>query len=193
MMLLALCFAFPAHLTAQDQYTVFYGKSLAVNNVGMGILGGWAVANLTLGAYGWSQQTGQQAYFHQMNLLWNTVNLTIAGLAIYNNLSADYGLFSGEELMAMQQKSQRLYLINGALDVGYMGTGVLLRYLATRISSQEERLRGYGNSVILQGSFLLVFDGVMYLLQRNLRAGFLEQVSLSPMQEAWGMSLSFHF
>jgi hypothetical protein len=27
---------------------------------------------------------------------------------------------------------------------------------------QQQRLRGYGQSVLLQGGFLLVFDGLMY-------------------------------
>ncbi len=61
-----------------------------MNNIGMGILGGWALANITIGAYGWSQQSGQESYFHQMNLFWNTVNLGIAGFALYSNLTSDY-------------------------------------------------------------------------------------------------------
>ena len=191
--LFALCLVFSLQVQAQEPYMDFYGESLDLNNIGMGFLGGWAVANLTIGAYGWSQHSGQQSYFHQMNLFWNTVNLTIAGLALYSNLGADYGLLSGEELMEKQLKSQRLYLINGALDVGYIGAGFLLRHLANKYPKNELRLRGYGNAVILQGAFLLVFDAVMYLLQRNMRVGFTEQFSFVPMQDAWGLGFSFHF
>jgi hypothetical protein len=188
-----LCLVITTTVHGQPGYAEYYGKSLGMNNIGMGILGGWALANISVGAYGWSQQSGQGSYFHQMNLFWNTVNLSIAGFALFNNLSSDYSLLSGKELLDMQLKTQRLYLINGALDVGYVATGFLLKYLAPRYPKNELRLNGYGNSVILQGSFLFVFDLVMYGLQRSHRADFLQQLTFSPMQDAWGFALSFHF
>ena len=128
-----------------------------------------------------------------MNLFWNTINLTIAGFALYSNLTSDYGLLSGNKLLEMQAKSQRIFLINGALDVGYIATGFLLKYLGPRYPKNEERLKGYGDSVILQGSFLFVFDMVMYGLHRSHRTDFLQQISFSPMQDALGISLSFNF
>jgi len=179
----------PLGLHAQGDPVDFYREALTINNTGMGVLGGWAVANITLGAYGWSRQDGQPAYFNQMNLFWNTVNLSIAGLALAGNLRLDYLTLPPPELMEMQAKSQRLYLINGALDVGYMGAGFFLRYLANRNPRHEDRLRGYGNSVILQGAFLFVFDLVMYGLHLSHRNNFMEQVTLAPAREAWGLSL----
>ena len=183
----------PSTLHAQGSYADFYRESLRINNIGMAILGTWALTNISIGAYGWNQQTGQRAYFHQMNLFWNTVNLTIAGFALYGNLTSDYGLLTGSELLEKQLKAQHLYLINGALDVGYIAAGSLLRYIAPRYPKNELRLSGYGNSVILQGSFLLLFDLVFYGLQRSHRTGFLDQLSVVPMHDAWGMILSFHF
>lgn len=191
LILLFLILAVPVF--GQDSYVDYYGKSLRINNIGMSVLGGWALANISVGAYGWSQQSGQRAYFHQMNLFWNTVNLTIAGVALYSNLTDDYALLSGNELLEKQLKIQRLYLINGALDVGYIATGFLLKYLAPRYPKNELRLRGYGNSVILQGSFLFVFDLIMYGLQRSHRTDFLQQLSFSPLPDAWGLALSLHF
>ena len=185
--------AFPLHAQTPGSVVEFYGKSLDMNNIGMSVLGGWALANISIGAIGWSQQNGQQAYFHQMNLFWNTVNLSIAGFALYNNLSSEYVLLTGEELMERQFKSQRLFLINGGIDVAYLATGFLLRHLAPKYPKQESRLLGYGNSVILQGSFLFVFDLVMYGIQISHRAGFLDQLSFSPMQDAWGLVASFQF
>ncbi len=93
----------------------------------------------------------------------------------------------------MQLKSQRLFLINGGIDVAYVATGFFLKYLAPKYPKNEERLQGYGNSVILQGSFLFVFDLVMYGLHRNLRTDFMQQLSFAPMQEAWGLALSISF
>ena len=177
----------------QSEYVEYYGQSLRINNMGMAVLGSWALANISVGAYGWSQNTGQRAYFHQMNLFWNTVNLSIAGFALYSNLTSDYALLSGEELLEKQLRTQRLYLINAAIDVGYVSAGFLLRYLSTKNPKNEMRLRGYGNSVILQGSFLFVFDLVMYGVLQNQRLDFLQHLSFSPMQDAYGLALTFQF
>ncbi len=164
-----------------------------MNNIGMAVLGGWALANISIGAYGWSQYSGQESYFHQMNLFWNTVNLTIAGFALYSNLTSDYTQLSGDELLHMQEKTQRLFLINGAIDVGYVATGFFLKYLAPKYPKNEMRLKGYGNSVIFQGSFLFVFDLLMYGLHRNFRADFMPNLSFAPLQDAWGLALSYQF
>ncbi len=74
---------------------------------------------------------------------------------------------------------------------------------ATGISiypKQQLRLKGYGNYAILQGSFLFVFNLVMYGLnlvmyglQRSHRTDFLHQFSLAPKENAWGLALSFQF
>ena len=191
--LFTLLLVAPLVLKAQEDGGQFYRQSLEISNIGMGVLGGWAVANMTVGAYGWSQQTGQAAYFHQMNLFWNTVNLTIAGLSLNGNLRRDVSPYSDTELVEMQLKSQRLYLINGALDVAYAGMGFLLRHLSTRYPEHGPRLRGYGNSVILQGAFLFVFDLAMYGLQRNHRNNYLKQISFYPMPDRWGVVLSYRF
>jgi hypothetical protein len=183
----------PVVLQAQDSYSNYYAQSLRINNAGMAVLGSWALANISIGAYGWSQYTGQQAYFHQMNLFWNTVNLTIAGLALYSNLTGDYELLSAQELLDKQLKSQRLYLINGALDVGYIAAGFILKHLAPKYPKNQSRLAGYGNSVILQGSFLLVFDLVMYGFQRSHRLDFLNQLALTPVQDGWAVALTLNF
>jgi hypothetical protein len=188
--LMLLLLALPLQVQGQEAYAEYYGESLRINNIGMAVLGSWALANISIGAYGWSQYSGQRSYFHQMNLFWNTVNLSIAGFALYSNLSADYSLLPGAELLEKQGKTQRLYLINAALDVGYVATGFLLKHLATRYPKNELRLRGYGNSVILQGSFLFVFDLVMYGILRSHRLDFLQQISLAPMQDAWGLALT---
>jgi len=168
----------------------FYEKSLKINNAGMVVLGSWALANISVGAYGWSRYSGQQMYFHQMNLFWNTVNLAIAGIALYSNLTSDHALWTTDEVLAKQLKTQRLFLINAGLDILYMGTAVALRNLAPRYPKHQERLTGYGNSVLIQGAFLFLFDLVWFGLQRGHRLQFLDQISLHPAQEVLGIALT---
>ncbi len=179
--------------TAQGRESAFYEQSLRINNHGMAVLGTWALANIAIGAYGWVQYSGERKYFHQMNLFWNSVNLSIAVFALYTNLTQEYSLMASEELLSKQLKSQRLFLINAGLDVMYMGSGLFLKRISSRYPETEVRLNGYGNSVILQGAFLFVFDLVMFGLQHAHRAHFYEGIALKPLQDALGVALTYSF
>jgi len=159
----------------------------------MVVLGSWAILNISTGAYGWSRFNGSDQYFYQMNLFWNMVNLSIAGFALYSNIHTDYSSWDQGRFLEKQMKTQNLFLINAGLDVGYVGGGFLLRYLSDKYPEHSNRLKGYGNSVILQGAFLFVFDLVMYGVQRGHRGQFLEQLSQSSLTDAWGLALHIHF
>jgi hypothetical protein len=160
----------------------FYKQSNQINTTGMYVLGGWAVANIAGGAIGWANSNGSAKYFHQMNVFWNTVNLGIAGFALYNNLNTDISLLSADEMLSKHIKTENLYLINTGLDVVYIGTGFLLKHLSTTKKNKQDLLKGYGNSIILQGGFLMVFDLAMWAVQRNHRLDFLKNADLSFMQ-----------
>jgi len=145
-------------------------------------LGGWAIANIAGGAVGWANSNGSTKYFHQMNLFWNTVNLGIAGFALYNNLNSSISGLTDSIMMQKHIKTENLYLINAGLDVIYIGTGFFLKYLSTNSPKRKDILFGYGNSVIVQGGFLLVFDLIMWLVQHNHRLDFLANASFSFQQ-----------
>lgn len=165
---------------AQDKlYAEFYQKSMRMNNTGMYVLGSWAVANLIIGGIGWNQNTGDTKYFHQMNFFWNTVNLSIAGFALYNILSVGFEDLTNEMMVHEHYKTEKLYLINGGLDLIYIGTGFLLKNLSPKKEKNKHLLKGYGNSILLQGSFLLVFDAIMWGIQRNHRLQFLDNINVS--------------
>ncbi|WP_372950386.1 DUF6992 family protein [Mariniphaga sp.] len=174
----------------QGDYKTFYERSLKTNNTGMYILGSWAVANMVAGGWGWSQTTGQTKYFHQMNFFWNTVNLSIAGIALYSNLNASFSDFSTMEIMEKHTKTENLYLINAGLDVLYIGTGFLLKHLATKKPNRHDLLKGYGNSVILQGSFLFIFDLVLWKIQYDHRLNFIQNLSFNYLPEMSGFQLA---
>lgn len=161
----------------------FYTISNKINTTGMYILGGWAVANITGGAIAWANATGSAKYFHQMNVFWNTVNLGIAGFALYNSFNTDISMLSPGEMMAKHIKTENLYLINAGLDVVYIGTGFLLKHLSTNNLNKQDLLKGYGNSVILQGGFLMAFDLIMWGIQRSNRLDFLQNAEFSFIQQ----------
>ncbi len=165
-------------MSAQTGGESFSEASLAANNAGMYVLGGWALANMAAGAYGWVAFEGEKKYFSQMNLFWNVVNLSIAGFALYSNYSTDVSLMSEGELLARHLKTEKLFLINSGLDVGYMGAGLLMRHLSANSEKRGDLLKGYGNAVILQGGFLLVFDMVMYFIFHDIRPGNIEPMAV---------------
>ncbi len=166
-------------LQGQGDYQPFYNGSLKINNTGMYILGSWALANIAAGAYGWAAGAGDMKYFGQMNLFWNVINLSIAGFALYGNYTTDISMMSGQEMMARHLKTENILLINSALDVGYIGAGFLMRHLSAGSVKRGDLLKGYGNSVIMQGAFLLVFDLVMYGIMRDYRLDFMEGINLA--------------
>lgn len=174
----------------QEDYPSFFEKSIKTNNTGMYVLGSWAVTNMVAGGLGWSKATGQTKYFHQMNFFWNTVNISIAGIALYSNLNTDISNLSPEQMFDKHLKTEHLYLINAGLDVLYVGTGFLLKHLATQKPNRHDLLKGYGNSVILQGGFLFVFDLVMWKIQHNYRLDFVKNLSFNGLPNISGFQLA---
>lgn len=140
---------------------------LQKQKVSMLVLGSWAVGNIALGLGLYNQHQGEERYFHLMNAGWNVVNLGLATagyLAAIKTDPASFGLF---ESINEQHKLQKIFLFNAGLDVGYVLGGLYLRERGKRVEKNPERLRGFGKSVILQGSFLFAFDLAAYWVQAS--------------------------
>lgn len=177
--ILALLTLYASLSYGQTDYGAYASKYNNISNTGMYVLGSWAIANIATGAIGWAKYSGEKMYFNQMNLFWNVINISIAGFALYSSHNTDYTAVTLQEILARQVKTENLFLINSAIDVGYIGAGLLLKHLSSDSVNRSDMLRGYGNSVILQGSFLLVFDAVMFTVLRTVRNGFLENIDLA--------------
>lgn len=137
----------------------FMDRLATTNQYGMLVLGGWGISNLVGGGILSTQQFGTSKYFWQMNAAWNTVNITIAAIGYFGS-GKDWSTTS--ELLSIVDNYQKAYLFNAGLDVGYVMTGFYLRELSNRKPLHADRLKGYGNAMILQGSFLFIFDLAMY-------------------------------
>lgn len=143
-----------------------YQRDVKIRKTGMLILGTWALGNMMVGGIGRSQITGETAYFHEMNLIWNVVNLGIAGAGYYFTKTGDLPV-EGTALLASQTSFQKVLFFNADLDVAYMLGGLYLIEKAKNTTKKPERLRGYGKSVILQGTFLLAFDLILASIHQN--------------------------
>jgi hypothetical protein len=136
-----------------------------INENAMLILGSWAVGNILVGTYGNFKTTGEAKYFHQFNAMWNVVNLGIAAFGYLNAANSDPSI-TNLEIIKDYNSLQNFLLLNAGLDVAYIATGLYLKE-RSKNSSSAERLRGYGNSLLLQGGFLLLFDVSLFFIHQN--------------------------
>lgn len=173
----------------QNGYHDFGMQSYKIQNTGMYVLGSWALLNMASGAYGWAKLDGEQKYFYQMNFLWNTVNAGIAGYALYNNFHTEILAMEPKTILLDHQKMERILLINVGLDITYMAAGYFFAKRSEKATKQSQLLKGYGNSIVLQGAFLFGFDLVLWCIMRSERLQFLQNLSLSYMHD--GLLLNF--
>ncbi|MCP9235764.1 hypothetical protein [Lewinella sp. JB7] len=154
----------------------------------MCVLDGWAVVNIGLGLALRSTTTGESRRFHEMNALWNTVNLGIAGLGY---LAATRDPVATDLYTSLQKHHgfQKILLLNAGLDVGYLMGGLYLRGRSGRVGADGERLRGYGNSIMVQGGFLLLFDLANYFIARGRDEDF--RLLLGAVGEGVGLRVTF--
>lgn len=126
---------------------------------GMTLLAAWAALNLTLGSVLYFLDDARSA-FHQMNVFWNLVNAGLAagGLIGSSRERSDRGL---TESVEAQHKTEKIFLLNAGLDLGYIMGGLYLRELVTRFPDWAAELPGWGAAIVLQGAFLMVFDAAM--------------------------------
>lgn len=137
-----------------------------INETAMLVLGGWAAGNILSGTYGNFKASGEAKYFHQFNAMWNLVNLGIATFGYLNAVNSDPTSMTNLEILNDYNSLQSFLLLNAGLDVAYIATGFYLKE-RSKNSSSSERLRGYGNSLLLQGGFLLVFDVALYFIHQS--------------------------
>ncbi len=159
-------------------------------------LGSWATLNFVGSGIGWATAPNEEMKsFHQMNVLWNTVNL---GLAIPGYIKArrENPAISFYETLSAQQKTEKVFLINSGLDIGYISAGLLLRSEAKTNLEKCDQFNGFGNGLILQGGFLLLFDMTAYFIhnrhRKNKLSPLLQNIELSNSGIGIKWNLSSH-
>ena len=151
----ALAADLPPELVAQQRY----------ESQAMGVLLGWSVAGLSADGAGWLLEDDLRARsFHRTNVAWNSVNLGIAGLSLVAQQRRDWAAL---DLAPHQVKLERTFWVNAGLDLLYITAGSLLWQRGLNVDRPD--FVGSGQSIALQGGFLLAFDTSAALRQRALR------------------------
>ena len=188
--LVLLAFSTQAQTTALDDLNQ---SRLKVQTTGMWVLSSWAVANMAYGGIAAARGEGSNKYFNRMNVYWNIVNLGIAAPSLIGALrqrkapptTLDQSI---EDLHSIE----KTLLFNAGLDLGYMASGLYLLEKAKTTPGRHDRFKGFGQSIILQGGFLLLFDAANYLALRKSHrkaAAILKNVQFTG--QSVGVVLSF--
>ncbi|MBU6122020.1 DUF6992 family protein [Hymenobacter siberiensis] len=181
--------------------TAFAAERTRLDQRALAVLGGWAVGNLVVSGIATSQTEGSAHYFHQMNVGWGAVNLALAGTGYLAARRANRPPAADRATnVRAQLRTENLYLFNAGLDVAYLATGFYLLEKGRNptASGSPERWRGYGQSLLLQGGFLLLFDGLQFAAhhQHGARALYplLSRISIGPGAVAltWPLGVSGH-
>lgn len=156
-------------------------------------LGAWSISNLAVSSYGWATTQNEAKYFHQMNVMWSGVNLALAIPGYLKAVRTNPQNISFSQTWKTQLKTEKIFLFNTALDLCYMSAGFYLKQRALTNSVNYHRFRGFGNSLILQGGFLFLFDLTATLLHTNHRNeklnGFLDKIE--PSENGIGLKFGF--
>ena len=181
-----ITFSQVSSITAFEQQRINYNKN------GMLLLGSWSASNIIVSAFASKTNNQQAHYFHNMNIMWNSVNLALATAGYISAVKETTNNLTLSNVLNHQNKTEKLFLLNTGLDVAYVTAGFYLKEKG-KSDSNPAKLKGYGDAVIMQGGFLLLFDAIMYAMHnkhgKNLN-NFTDKVQLvaSPL----GVAMVYH-
>ena len=162
--LVSICFV-SVLFAQQNGLNNFNKEREHISKKGLTVLASYAVVNIIYGSIAASKGNGTNKYFNEMNAIWNGITLGIAGLGYLT--AKKEGILSYNESLKKQQNIEKLFLFNAGLDVAYIAAGALTKERANTATKNPARLKGYGESIMLQGGVLLLFDAVMYAIHNK--------------------------
>ena len=161
----------------------FESRKNNINHNGMIVLSTWAGANIVGSAIGYGLTNSyEEQQFYLMNGAWGIVNLSIGLPGLFSKTKPSASIY---DLQKNQTTTEKIFLANAVLDVVYITGGFYVKEYANNQTDikQQQRFNGFGNSIILQGAGLMVFDVAMTILNNRNRKKhldpFLKKASIS--------------
>jgi hypothetical protein len=150
----------------QNDLVAFEKKKASITKKSMMVLGGYSAANILVSAFATKTHNQEMRYFHQMNVQWNSINLVFAGLGYLGANMSDGKPTTLSGVLRRQNGTEKTYMLNMGLDVAYVAGGL---YMTERSKSRANpaKLKGYGNCIMVQGGFLLLYDAVNYIIHNK--------------------------
>lgn len=139
-----------------------------ISKRGLLVLSGWSIVNIGSGVVGMQTIRGAEQEFHKRNILWGGVNLGISQISYWSLHRKRAKTYSLKETQKRTEIAEKLFLFNTGLDIGYVVFGLYTKERSKRhFGEKADRLKGTGASLIVQGAFLTLFDGTLYLLHNK--------------------------
>ena len=183
-------------LIAQDYQEALRSANeqrINTQKTGMQVRGIWAIGNVTLGLTLRGGATGPERHFHGMNTAWNVVNFGLATAVYIRNANAEKSRYTLSETVKKSMNLQKVYLLAAGLDAAFVAGGFYMRERSLQ-SDNPDMLRGFGNSFILQGGFLMLYDLVLfYAHSRVLQPALKWMDKLQPVSSANGVGFRLNF
>jgi hypothetical protein len=166
--LLIICFtAFSlSSFSQKTDLAKFEKERVRYSKNAMIALAGWSVANMVGSGFATNTRNTEMRYFHQMNVMWGGINLAIAGLGYLGAGREKIDNPVLANVLKHQNRLEKTYLINLGLDVVYIGSGLLMNKTSDN-QKNPAKFEVYGNSIMFQGGFLLLYDAIMYSIHHK--------------------------
>ena len=132
----------------------------------MAALAGWSLVNIVGSGFATKSHNAEVRAFHQMNVMWGSINLALSGLGYFGASREKINNPVLADVMKHQNRIEKTYLINLGLDVVYVGAGLLMNKTSDN-QKNPEKFEGYGNSIMVQGGFLLLYDAIVYSIHHK--------------------------
>ena len=165
LILVILISTFNQKINSQDSLS-FHKEFYKTQQNSLLLLSSWSVGNLALSPFlgnnfkvfrnNFVGPVSTNDYFHQMNFNWNLLNAGIVGMShflVYKDQRKPWNI---QELSLRKKKAEKSIIINMGLDVAYIISGLLIKQSDKNLHINQ----GYGNSLILQGGYLLLYDAI---------------------------------
>lgn len=160
------------------------------------VLSSWAGANIAGSVAGFALTNNyEDKQFFIMNGAWGLINL---GLALPSLLGKPKPTGTVWDVQKRQTNVEKLFLANAALDLAYIMRGTYYLEQAKHQTDplEEQRSRGFGNAIIIQGAGLFIFDLTMtFISNRNRKKHldpFLKNATISFTGNTVGLGYRFN-
>ena len=127
------------------------------------LLSGWSATNLVASPIFCKNLYSAESksdYFHQMNFNWNLINAGICGVShflVHRDSKKPWNL---NDISNRKSKAEKSITFNMGLDILYVITGFVLNKTANESKGNLNINKGYGNSLMIQGGYLLLYDAI---------------------------------
>lgn len=150
----------------------------------------WGGTNLSSGLIGWGISNGESKYFHQMNAAWGAINAGIGISALLINKDQPETV---SEALNRSHRTEKILYLNTGLDVAYVTAGFLFKARSKNNPKNVDRFRGFGNSLLLQGGFLLLFDITQIIIHSRHRKANQQKLWSNLSLSDSGLGLKYKF